>query len=73
MANPLSEVQQLDNDFRKRECQEDVSNEHEEPIYENAFVARHPRTKLRKGVEGEACLGFERKALKTVPSENRKM
>ena len=51
----------------EKECQEDVSNEHEEPIYENVIAARHPRTKLREWVEGEAIESFERKALKTVP------
>ena len=60
VANPLSEVQELDNDFGKGEFQE-------EPRYENVIVARHPRTKLREWVEGEAIESFERKALKTVP------
>ena len=54
VANPLSEVQELDNDFGKGECQEDVSNYHEEPIYQNIIVARHPRPKLAEGVEREA-------------------
>ena len=66
VANPLSEVQQLDNDFGKGECQKEGLNEHEEPLYESVILARHPHTQHMEGEEGEAIEGLQRKAHKRV-------